>query len=127
MDAGSKQVPNPHSTDNKLSRYSLWLGVAGIALFLIERVLSYFRYSGSVPIQYHRWLVDADAVLGSLSVICGLLAILMGRIAYRRNRVADGNQKNRAAQVGIVLGILLFIPVCLSICGYILLALATGT
>lgn len=61
-----------------------------------------------------------------LGIIGGLLAILMGRIAYRQNKKLNGSQKNTAARAGILLGILSLIPACLFICVMFLLGLANS-
>jgi len=119
-----EQVPNPPSLARRLSRQSLWLGVASIVLFALGRVLTYIMYSKSVPSIYRELANHVEAPVPFLSLICGLLAILMGRIAYRRNKELEGERKDKAAQIGIVLGILALIPACLFVCGMFLLGLA---
>jgi len=129
MNNESKQVSNLPALHSKFGIYSFWLGVASIALFVVGRV---FVYGITGPIYRNlsdtsKDLVDMIETLApALSLICGLLAILIGRIAQHQNKKSGGNQKDKAAQAGTVLGILAFIPACLFLCGFLLAALATG-
>ena len=129
MDNESKQVSNPPSGHSTLGRYSLWLGVASIVLFVVGRM---FIYGITGPIyrslsDTYKDLVDMIETLApTLSLICGFFAILISRIAYHQNKKSGGNRNDKAAYIGIVLGFLAFVPACLFVCGFLLLALATG-
>lgn len=124
MNNETEQVLNP--VQSKYGRYSLWLGMAGIVLFVVGRVFAYAMYDKNTPDMLGSLMQTIEGPISALGLICGLLAIFAGRIAFRQNKKTGGNRKDKAAQAGTVLGILAFIPACLFICGYLLLALATG-
>jgi hypothetical protein len=120
MNSEASQPSNP--APGKPGRYSLWLGMVSIVLCVIGQVLARVMYDKSAP-DIYRTLQLPITLLG---FVCGLLAILIGRIAYHRNRKLGGDQDNKAAHLGTVLGVLAFVPACLFVCGFLLLALATG-
>lgn len=93
-----------------------------IVLCIFGRVFAYVMYDKNAP-DIYRVIAGPTFVF---SLICGLLAILAGRSVHRQNKKLGEDRKDKAAQTGIILGALAFIPVCLSICGFLLLALATG-
>lgn len=120
MNSEASQPSNP--VPGKPGRYSLWLGVAGIVLCVIGQVLARVMYHKSAPDIYE----TLQLPITLLGFVCGLLAVLIGRITYYRDRKLGGVQDNKAVHLGTVLGILAFVPACLFVCGFLLLALATG-
>jgi hypothetical protein len=123
MDNESEQVSDISSPHSKSGLYSLWLGVFSIVFCVIGQVLARVMYHKNAP-DIYRTLQEPITLLGFM---CGLLAVLIGRIAYYRNRKLGGDRDKKVAHIGTVLGILAFVPACLFVCGFVLLALATGS
>lgn len=96
--------------------------MVSIVFCIFGQVFAYVMYDKNAPDIYQ---VIAEPIF-VFSLICGLLSILIGRIAHHQNTKLGEGRNDKAAQIGTILGILVFIPVCLSVCGYLLLALATG-
>jgi len=100
--------------------------MTGIILCVIGQVFARIMYDKDMPRIYRDLMQGIQEPIVFLGIICGLLAMLIGTLAYRRSRKSNGNRTDKAALAGIFLGILPLIPACLFICVTLLSGLANG-
>lgn len=126
MNNESNQASDLPSPRGKAGLYSLLVGMAGIVLCVIGQVFARIMYDQDRPRIYRDLMQKVQEPMVFLGIICGLLAMLIGTIAFRRSGKSSRNRTDKAALAGIFLGILPLIPACLFICVTLLSGLANG-